>query len=255
MGNFNCKYCRNSTNEEELNFGPIEQISSKKLSITLIDTKKKFESDLLQYCDIIKEDDFNSILTNHNPNIQNLINTFKTEDTKEISNNGKNNNLNDNDNSNIINFSEPPMKFKNDGTIYNGNWNTAFKKDGYGTILLPDGSIYQGNWSNDIINKEGVFIDKNGNYYKGELKEGIAEGEGELYIKDKYRYKGRFENDIQNGYGIEEDLINNIKYEGNFKEGLKDGKGKLIFEDGTIYEGNFNKSKSKCSKFNKYIQN
>ena len=154
---------------------------------------KSLEIKLNEYGKIIKNEEIDEIIKEKIKNIPNFLNIDKLDlsihqtELNKIPNN-------------------PIIKFKKDGTIYQGNWNNNYQKEGYGIYIIPDGGIYKGIYKNDIMDNYGIFIDENGNYYKGNLKNGKEEGNGELLIKDKFKYYGEFSNDIQNGKGKEENL-------------------------------------------------
>lgn len=66
-------------------------------------------------------------------------------------------------------FTKPPIKFKEEGTIYKGDWNIQGKKHGHGILVTREGSKYEGFWKNDQLEGLGRFIEIRGNYYDGKL--------------------------------------------------------------------------------------
>jgi hypothetical protein len=207
--------------------------SKKEKNERLQECQKDFETKILEYGEIINNEEIEKIIYEKNKNINSEFRNINQEEILDKTSDTTNNYI----------FNEPPIKFKKDGTIYYGSWNCNFQKEGFGITINPDGSVYKGLYKQDSMNKFGIFIDKDGNYYKGDFKDGKKNGKGELFIKNIYKYNGDFNEDFQDGKGREESFKDGSIYEGNFIKGLKNGKGKLIFQDGTFYIGDFKNGK------------
>ena len=79
---------------------------------------------------------------------------------------------------------EQPFKYKDNKTIYYGEFNYKGEKNGYGIIILSDSSIYEGNFLYDKINGKGKIIYLNGSYYEGDFVNYIKKGKGKFFFND-----------------------------------------------------------------------
>lgn len=162
--------------------------------------KQKFEQEIKNHGELISEEEFNAQIG------QDLANEYKTKPY-----------LNDA-------FKEPDPKFLiepgpiklDNGSYYNGTWNSNGKMDGYGQFFArPSGErLYiNGLWDDgDILCAK---VKAGNNTYEGCIRDGLFHGKGKMEYAD------------------------GNMYEGTFKNGKKDGTGKLTFTDGTVFEGNF----------------
>ena len=126
-------------------------------------------------------------------------------------------------------------------SIYIGERNKEFIKEGFGKIIYSNGSSMEGIWYNDkltygrqiqiIENKIRKVIIREGTFINSLISKG-----NEKY--DDVTYEGEFKNGLKNGLG---QLKSNLEeYFGLFKDSLKQGRGKLIYlKTGNIYDGNF----------------
>ena len=253
MGVIICKNCKSNIIPEKGNYNLFDNDEKKENDSSfsnkerhnaekLLEYQKDFELKLIDYGEIIENEEFEDIIREKNQNINSEIRNINQEEILDNTSDTSNNNI----------FNEPPIKFKKDGTIYYGGWNCNFQKEGYGITINPDGSIYKGLYKQDSMNKYGIFIDKDGNYYKGNFKDGKKNGKGELYMKNNFKYNGDFNEDFQDGKGREENFIDGSIYEGLFIKGIKNGNGKLIFKDGTYYTGEFKNGKYEGNGIIKY---
>jgi len=148
---------------------------------------------------------------------------------------------------NIADYNKEELFYKgviqfDDGSYYNGTWNSNLKKHGYGFFLKSDGSKYGGTFIDDNVDGEGYFIHTKGNIYKGQFKNEQANGNGEIlhHEIDGYHYKGEFCNNKMHGQGVE-NIPDQTVYDGNFNMGEREAFGKMKFSDGSFYEGEFSK--------------
>jgi hypothetical protein len=148
---------------------------------------------------------------------------------------------------NIANYNKEELFYKgiiqfDDGSYYNGTWNSNLKKHGYGFFLKSDGSKYGGTFVDDNVEGEGYFIHIKGNIYKGQFKNEQANGNGEIlhHEIEGYHYKGEFCNNKMHGQGVE-NIPDETIYDGNFNMGEREAHGKMKFSDGSSYEGEFSK--------------
>ena len=223
-----CQNCKSNLLIEKGDFNLIEEDEKKDESFfskinknqneKLQEYQKDFESKLIDYGEIIKNEEIEEIISKKNKNINSEFRNINPGEILDKTSDTSNNYI----------FNEPPIKFKKDGSIYYGSWNCNFQKEGFGITINPDGSIYKGLYKQDSMNKFGIFIDKDGNYYKGNFKEGKKNGKGELYMKDLFKYNGNFNEDFQEGKGREESLKDGSIYEGNFFKRVKNRKRKII---------------------------
>lgn len=133
---------------------------------------------------------------------------------------------------------EQPFKYKDNKTIYYGEFNYKGEKNGYGIIILSDSSIYEGNFLYDKINGKGKIIYLNGSYYEGDFVNYIKKGKGKFFFNDGTFYEGDFNNDKIEGFGFI-NFNNGKSYKGEFKNNLIDGKGEFIYNNNSKYIGEF----------------
>ena len=206
------------------------ELELKKIKSDII---KKFDEEIKGFAEIISLENFN-LTYNSDPNVKQF---------EEY--------INENFCNDIINkkfrktFSQPPLLFKKDKSIYKGSFNFIGKKEGFGIFIDSLGNKYIGQWKNDLFHGHGILLSKNGDFYQGDFISGKMEGFGIYYSsKYKYKYTGEFFDNKFDGKGkiiYEQSDIYNY-YEGNFSEGYMHSSGNLIFNDGSCYKGNFNKN-------------
>jgi hypothetical protein len=130
-----------------------------------------------------------------------------------------------------------------DNSVYIGEINKRYERDGLGYIINNDGSYYEGYFANGCYNGEGRLITNEGSLYEGIWDNNLLQGEGIITTRSPYSYfKGAIKDSMAHGYGhiTYEDLS---VYEGEFFENKKHGKGILKYRDGSRYEGEFLKDK------------
>ena len=133
---------------------------------------------------------------------------------------------------------EQPFKYKDNKTIFYGEFNYKGEKNGYGILILSDSSIYEGNFLYDKINGKGKLIYLNGSYYEGDFVNFIKKGKGKFYFNDGTIYSGDFNNDKIEGFGFI-NFNNGKSYKGEFKNNLINGKGEFIYNNNCKYIGEF----------------
>jgi hypothetical protein len=129
-----------------------------------------------------------------------------------------------------------------DGTVYQGRWDEAGKKQGQGLEVRTDGSKFVGNFKNSLREGRGRLIYANGDQYEGSFKNGKLEGKGKYTAYEGVVYEGQFKSDMKNGYG-KENWPDGSVYEGFFEDNFKHGHGKFLWKDGSSYEGDFKEDK------------
>lgn len=208
----------------------LKHYSQKKFSKILLTRRQQFDTNIINFAQIINNS--NSTLSNYiNDNVkeveQSLI-PFVPSNTELAK-------------YHYI-FDRDAYLFKNDNSIYKGNWNYNGKKHGFGIFIDGEGNKYSGFWENDKFNNRGRLIDSNGNCFEGLWKNGKANGTGVLTMKNGYRYEGNWEDDYQHGKGLEK-YSDNSKYEGEYIKGVKEGRGEYTWSDGSKYIGEFENGK------------
>ena len=205
-----------------------KHFTQSKFAKLLISMKQLFDTNILNFAELIQNDNKNGILNSYiNDNVKQIeesIGSF-VPSSKELSQ------------YHFI-FDRDAYKFKDSNCIYKGNWNYKGKKHGFGSFIDAEGNKYTGFWKEDKFNGRGRYIDKNGNCFEGTWKDGIANGEGKLIMKNGYKYEGNWENDFQQGKG-KETYTDGSVFEGNFIKGVKEGHGEYTWKDGSKYNGNF----------------
>ena len=123
-------------------------------------------------------------------------------------------------------------------SIYIGEVDLNYNRNGYGILYTLNNEKYEGYWERNEIKGKGRFTDKNEEYtYEGEFINNIINGKGEKYY-DNYMYKGEFLNNKKEGFG--EESTEDYNYIGYFSNDLRNGKGKIIYKKtGESYEGDF----------------
>ena len=208
----------------------ITEIELEKIKSDII---KKFNEEIKQFAEVIPIENFHSIYNSD----------FSLKQIHEF--------IQENFNDDICNkkfrktFSQPPLLFKQDKSIYKGSFNFNGKKEGFGILIDSSGNKYIGEWKNDLFHGLGILLSKNGDFYQGDFIKGKMEGSGVFYSSQcKYNYIGEFLENKFDGKGKityeGHDLYN--YYEGNFSEGYKHGSGNLVYKDGSCYKGNFDKN-------------
>ena len=203
----------------------ITEIELEKIKSDII---KKFNEEIKQFAEVIPIEKFNSIYNSD----------FSLKQFDEF--------IQENFNDDICNkkfrktFSQPPLLFKQDKSIYKGSFNFNGKKEGFGILIDSSGNKYIGEWKNDLFHGLGILLSKNGDFYQGDFIKGKMEGSGVFYSSQcNYNYFGEFLENKFDGKGKityeGHDLYN--YYEGNFSEGYKHGSGNLIYKDGSCYKG------------------
>lgn len=105
------------------------------------------------------------------------------------------------------------------------------------SVTLDDGTIYQGEWdSNEKPHGRGMEERPDGTKVQGYYRKGLVEGLGRALFSDGTMFQGNFKHGNPSGLGSFIDR-NKSKYQGLFREGKLIGKGKKINPDGSVYEG------------------
>ena len=133
---------------------------------------------------------------------------------------------------------EQPFIYKDNKTIFYGEFNYKGEKHGYGILILSDSSVYEGNFIYDKINGNGKITYLNGSYYEGNFVNCNKEGKGNFYFNDGTFYTGNFINNNIEGYGIIK-FNNGKSYRGQFKNNLIEGNGEFIYNNNCKYIGQF----------------
>ena len=134
----------------------------------------------------------------------------------------------------------PPIRFKNSGQIYAGQWNQEGKKHNFGVLITENGSKYEGYWQNNKFHGIGRLIYFNGDYCEGNWNAGQLDGKGILVKANEEKYKGNFVNNKKQGFGVEV-YVDGTMFEGTFNENER-VHGKITFLDKSIYKGDVSNS-------------
>ena len=87
------------------------------------------------------------------------------------------------------------------GDLYEGQWNTEGKRDGFGYCLIENGTaIYEGYWQNGNMHGPGRLTNKMG-HYKGDFQSNTRQGFGMYKFRTGDWYEGDWINGLKNGYG------------------------------------------------------
>ena len=62
--------------------------------------------------------------------------------------------------------------------VYEGEYNAAGEREGYGTLRLATGQVYEGQWKGGEQEGRGMARFASGDVYEGEFKGGKPEGRG-----------------------------------------------------------------------------
>ena len=204
----------------------ITEIELEKIKSDII---KKFNEEIKQFAEVIPIEKFNSIYNSD----------FSLKQFDEF--------IQENFNDDICNkkfrktFSQPPLLFKQDKSIYKGSFNFNGKKEGFGILIDSSGNKYIGEWKNDLFHGLGILTYEGHdlyNYYEGNFSEGYKHGSGNLIYKDGSCYKGNFDKNNFEGNGIFI-FADGRKYKGSWKKNKMDGTGEFTWEDGTKYKGQY----------------
>lgn len=123
------------------------------------------------------------------------------------------------DTSNVERFKIGPIK-RNNGDVYNGEWNAQRQYDGVGLFInSKDSKVMEGVWVNGVFTK-GRIYNQTGTYYEGDVKNNSPHGNGLV----KY--------------------LNSTFY-GKFENGKKQGEGTVEYNDGFIFKGTFDQGEAK----------
>ena len=114
---------------------------------------------------------------------------------------------------------------------------------GYGRMITLNGDLYEGVFTSDLkLNGSGIKRSLNGDVYIGMFMNGLKHGEG-IEENNEIEYKGQFVNDLRNGKGIIHFKQINEVYEGEFVKGNLNGVGIYRFVNEDVYEGMFKDGK------------
>lgn len=152
---------------------------------------------------------------------------------------------------------------KNNRSIFAGQLNANFQRDGFGYNKFENGDSCFGKWANDSL-REGIYIyniteTRNAlplkEYYFGQWNESVKDGTGtyvwlneENYNNDLYRsnfeiFNGNIENDIyKQGFYLTKQDDEFFVYYGKFDMNFKKNDAKALFYDNArdrVFKGNF----------------
>ena len=114
---------------------------------------------------------------------------------------------------------------------------------GYGRMITVNGDLYEGAFTSDLkLNGSGIKRSLNGDIYVGMFMNGLKHGEG-IEENNEIEYKGQFVNDLRNGKGVIHFKQKNEVYEGEFMKGNLNGVGIYRFVNEDVYEGTFKDGK------------
>ncbi len=128
--------------------------------------------------------------------------------------------------------------------VYEGKYNAAGEREGYGTMRFATGSVYEGQWKGGKQEGRGTYRFANGDVYEGEYKGGKEERRGTYRHAEGHVYEGEFKECIH-GRGTYRYADGGV-FEGEFKVNKMDGPGTLRAADGSIVVGFFRESASRA---------
>ena len=135
-----------------------------------------------------------------------------------------------------------PMKVKKepielpDGSVYNGEWTSDGRMEGFGIQTWADGARYEGEFVSGEKQGFGIKTTSNGQSYAGFWRHNNRCGHGTYTWPSGSCYTGNFKHGDNHGWG-KYTWHNGKIYEGEYKNDEKDGFGAMIFPDGRRYVG------------------
>jgi hypothetical protein len=119
---------------------------------------------------------------------------------------------------------------------YMGGYDTAGKKDRWGTYLFENGDTYTGEFRGGRKHGRGAYTFRNGDVYIGEYADDVRSGRGTYAAANGDHYVGEFRDGVRNGYGVYT-YAKGGKYVGEFMNGQRHGKGYFVDSNGRRVEG------------------
>ena len=86
--------------------------------------------------------------------------------------------------------------------VYEGEYNAAGQKEGYGTCRYANGDGYEGQWKGGKPEGRGTYRFADGDVYEGEYKAGKKEGRGTERFATGSVYEGQWARGLQHGRGV-----------------------------------------------------
>ena len=106
--------------------------------------------------------------------------------------------------------------------------------------IIPESNINNNNTQNKkIVIKKYIFEDGE---YEGEIRDGLPHGKGTFKYKNGDEYNGEFKNGLFDGNG-EHITKKGERYSGEFKNGKREGKGTCKYNNGESYCGCWKENK------------
>ena len=119
---------------------------------------------------------------------------------------------------------------------YEGEYNAAGGKEGWGTTRAANGEVYEGAWKADKREGKGTLRFADGAVYEGWWKAGEKEGKGIFRWADGNVYEGEWKADEEEGKGTFRWAAGDV-YEGGHKAGKREGKGIFRTVKGLVLSG------------------
>ena len=120
--------------------------------------------------------------------------------------------------------------------VYEGEYNAANQREGFGTCRYVRGRVYEGQWKDDMQEGRGKIKYAEGDVIEGEFKANMVDGSGTYRWKDGRVYEGEFKADKMDGRCTYR-LPNGTVFEGEFNADAPHGHGTIRFADGGVFEG------------------
>jgi len=124
------------------------------------------------------------------------------------------------------------------GSVYSGDLNEIYEREGNGTLTLKNGDRYTGQFAADKLNGQGTYRYSNGDVYVGEFVNNVKQGQGKYTYADGSTYEGGFNLDARHGKG-KSVMSDGTLYDGEYEMGLKWGLGTYVYANGDVYTGEF----------------
>ena len=127
------------------------------------------------------------------------------------------------ENDNFVGWPKEMKRFDN-GSMYEGGFDTSGNLTGVGKMIYINGNVYEGNWEINGWNGSGKLMCVNGDYFECEF---------DVWSSGNEKGKGKYANgDIYEG---EFERVGNSKTE-DCKELRRNGMGKMTYADGRVLE-------------------
>ena len=133
------------------------------------------------------------------------------------------------------------------GDVFEGEWVSGWRADGFGVMRWSDGGQYEGEWKRDRRHGSGKMRYPNGDVFEGTWhSDARVDGEGKMIYANGDLYTGSFRADqragdgtiVYSGVGSATPCAQGDRFVGEwFGDRRADGFGTMHYADGGAYEG------------------